>query len=130
MKQSAKFGLVTVAALACLEAVQFVRPRLAGYFLPGVLPNLLAAIAIPFFFLSVLVEWRPGQTAGKRRRWFHGAVAGAGGGVDRVGVRAAGGPAAGDRLERYLRDGGGVRGGGLDCAEGGGAGGVREGAIG
>lgn len=77
MKQSTKFGLVSLAALACLTTVQQVRPRLPGSFLLGVLPNTLAAIIIPFVFISIYVEQRPAQTRSQIIRWFIGAALGA-----------------------------------------------------
>ena len=77
VKPSTKYGLVSLVSLAALTVVQQVRPSFPGNFLLGVLPNTLAAIIIPFVFISVYLEQRPAQTRSQVDRWFIGAAGGA-----------------------------------------------------
>ena len=77
MRRSLKCSLVGVAALACLTIVQELRAGLPGNFLLGVLPNALAAMIIPFVFISIYPQERPGEAEGRIWRWFLGAALGA-----------------------------------------------------
>ena len=75
MKLSLRYSLVGCGALALLSLVQWVRPLSATATtwvrqLLGVLPNVTAAIAIPFVLLSIWAELRPDATAADNRRRF------------------------------------------------------------
>ncbi|MCX7036998.1 MAG: hypothetical protein NT064_10560 [Proteobacteria bacterium] len=64
MKLSLKYSLVGCGALAVLSLVQWARPLSASATAPvrhllGVLPNVTAAIAIPFVLLSIWADQHP-----------------------------------------------------------------------
>ncbi|MGJ9418108.1 hypothetical protein ACHAC9_10120 [Massilia sp. CMS3.1] len=74
MKPSTRFSLVGIAALAVLSLVHFARrfehdPGVVAYLL-GVLPNVTAAIAIPFVALSIWADQRPAETYLAARQVF------------------------------------------------------------
>jgi hypothetical protein len=85
MKLSTRYGLVGIGALSALSLVHW--GRKARYdameivvYLMGVLPNVAAAIAIPFVFLSIWADRNEGASYEAARRSFVGAtlVAGVG----------------------------------------------------
>jgi len=74
MQLSTRYGLVGIGALGALSLVhwgrklQFEAPEIVLY-LMGVLPNVAAAIAIPFVLLSIWADQKPAATyQGARRR--------------------------------------------------------------
>jgi len=74
MQLSTRYGLVGIGALGALSLVhwgrklQFDAPEIVLY-LMGVLPNVAAAIAIPFVLLSIWADQKPAATyQGARRR--------------------------------------------------------------
>jgi hypothetical protein len=75
MKLSTRYGLVGIGALGALSLVHWVRrlqgeaPELVLYLL-GVLPNVAAAIAIPFVLLSIWADQKPAATYQAARRSF------------------------------------------------------------
>lgn len=74
MKPSTRCSLVGIAALAALSLVHFARrfepdPGTVAYLL-GVLPNVTAAIAIPFIALSIWSDQRPAATYLAARQVF------------------------------------------------------------
>ena len=75
MKLSTRYGLVGIGALTLLGLVQrsrtlsFDGPEIV-HFLIGVLPNLAAAIAIPFVFLSIWVDQKQEANPLAIRRYF------------------------------------------------------------
>ncbi len=75
MKLSLRYGLVGIAALATLSFVHWARvhqrPQSGVLFHSlGVLPNLLAAVAIPFVLIAVWAEQNAGARYTTVRRWF------------------------------------------------------------
>jgi hypothetical protein len=75
MKLSLKYSLLGCGALALLSLVQWARPLSASATAPvrhllGVLPNVTAAIAIPFVLLSIWAELRLAATPADNRRRF------------------------------------------------------------
>ena len=79
MKLSTRYGVVGLAALALLSIGHWVRglsgewePALA--FFLGVLPNVAAAIAIPFIFMGVLADQKKDAPLSVIRNWFFGSV--------------------------------------------------------
>ena len=75
MKLSMRYGLVGIFALGVLSLVHWSRKSqydgpAAADFLIGVLPNLAAAIAIPFVLLSIWSEQRPVTTYRAARQTF------------------------------------------------------------
>lgn len=86
MKLSTRYGVAGIAALAALTGVQWLREN--GYsrgdvdgFLLGVLPNLLAAIAITFVVLSFGADQRKLDGYRAAIPWFVGSAAIAGAGL-------------------------------------------------
>ena len=75
MKLSTRYGLVGIVALGALSLVhwgrklQYIGPEIVLY-LMGVLPNVAAAIAIPFVLLSIWADQRPAATYSDARRSF------------------------------------------------------------
>lgn len=75
MKLSTRYGLVGIGALGALSLVhwgrelQYEAPAIVLY-LMGVLPNVAAAIAIPFVFLSIWADQKPAATYQAARRSF------------------------------------------------------------
>jgi hypothetical protein len=67
MKLSMRYGLVGIGALSALSLVHWVRKQDLGapeivLYLIGVLPNVAAAIAIPFVLLSIWADQKPAAT--------------------------------------------------------------------
>ena len=85
MKVSTRYGLVGIGALGALSLVhwgrelQYEAPEIVLY-LMGVLPNVAAAIAIPFVLLSIWADQKPVATnqAARRRMVVLTLVAGIG----------------------------------------------------
>ena len=85
MKLSTRYGLVGIGALGALSLVhwgrklQFEAPEIVLY-LMGVLPNVAAAIAIPFVLLGIWADQKPVATfhAARRRMVVLTLVAGIG----------------------------------------------------
>ena len=75
MKLSTRYGLAGVGALGALSLVHWYRtlqyeaPEIVFY-LMGVLPNVAAAIAIPFVLLSIWADQKPAATYQAARRSF------------------------------------------------------------
>ena len=75
MKLSTRYGLVGIGALGALSLVhrcrklQYDGPASADY-LMGVLPNVAAAIAIPFVMLSIWADQKPTATYPAARQSF------------------------------------------------------------
>ena len=75
MKLSTRYGLVGTGALGALTLVHWCRkldydgPAAADY-LMGVLPNVMAAIAIPFVLLSIWADQKPTATYPAVRQSF------------------------------------------------------------
>ena len=75
MKLSTRYGLVGIGALGALSLVhwgrtlQYEAPDTVLYLL-GVLPNVAAAIAIPFVLLSIWADQKPAATYSAARRIF------------------------------------------------------------
>jgi len=75
MKLSMRYGLVGIGALSALSLVHWVRkqdfdaPEIVVY-LMGVLPNVAAAIAIPFVLLSIWADQKPAATYQAARLCF------------------------------------------------------------
>ena len=83
---SLRYTMVGLAALALLTLVGWVRQNhLVGgpflSFLIGVLPNVAAAIAIPYVFLGIWIEQRAGMSVAVVRRNFIRLSIFAGGGL-------------------------------------------------
>lgn len=80
MKLSTRYGLVGICSLALLTLVHWVRaqpkdwPAEFGYML-GVLPNALAAIAIPFVLMGIVADQKQALTRSKIRFSFYASVA-------------------------------------------------------
>lgn len=75
MKLSTRYAVVGLAALGVLSLVHWARRSLdiggeISAYLIGVLPNLAAALAIPFVLLSIWVEQRREATHVAARRSF------------------------------------------------------------
>ena len=77
MKPSTRYGLAGIGGLALLSFVHWARgatgdlPEAANALL-GVLPNVAAAIAIPFVLLGMVADSKKSATPAEIRRWFHG----------------------------------------------------------
>jgi hypothetical protein len=75
MKLQTRYALAGIGALAVLSLVhwgrkmQFDAPEIVSY-LMGVMPNVLAAIAIPFVFLGIWADQRPGESYPALRQRF------------------------------------------------------------
>jgi hypothetical protein len=75
MKPSIRYGLVGIGALCTLSLLQWGRkqqyaaPEIILY-LMGVLPNVAAAIAVPFVFLSIWADQKPAASYQAARRRF------------------------------------------------------------
>jgi hypothetical protein len=75
MKLSTRYGLVGIGALGALSLVHWVRrvqdeaPEIVLHLI-GVLPNVAAAIAIPFVLLSIWADQKPAATYQAARRSF------------------------------------------------------------
>ena len=75
MKLSLRYGLVGIGALGLLSLVHWGRklqydgPAVAEY-LMGVLPNVAAAIAIPFVLLSIWADQKPNASHANLRQTF------------------------------------------------------------
>jgi hypothetical protein len=73
MQLSTRYGLVGIGALGALSLVhwgrklQFEAPEIVHY-LMGVLPNVTAAIAIPFVLISIWADQKPAATRPAARR--------------------------------------------------------------
>ncbi len=85
MKLSTRYGIAGLAALASLTAVQWLRENklsssAVSDYLLGVAPNLCAAIAITFVFLSILADQKKltEHRSARRSFLFAAALAGAG----------------------------------------------------
>jgi putative flippase GtrA len=85
VQQSIRYGLVSIAALALLSAIQWIREQHlhldpVGQYLVGVAPNFAAAIAINFVLLSIWADQRrdPGFAAARRRFLICAAISGIG----------------------------------------------------
>lgn len=85
MKLFLRYGLIGIGALAVLSLGHWIRARTGGgpdayLYVLGVLPNVAAAVAIPFVFLSIWADQNPSASYPAARRWFAGAalVTGAG----------------------------------------------------
>ena len=78
-KQSTRYGLVGIAALALLSCVHWIR-GLSGELVPvvaylvGVLPNVVAAIAIPFVFMGIIADQKKDAPPTTIQRWFYASV--------------------------------------------------------
>jgi len=77
MKPSTRYGLVGIGGLALLSLVHWARGAdldLQGpaAFLLGVLPNVAAAIAVPFVLLGIVADMYKAATPAEMRRWFNG----------------------------------------------------------
>lgn len=75
MKLATRYSLVLITALALLSLTHWTRNHLGHLaplfaYLRGVLPNFLAAIAIPFFVISVWVDQKKAQPGSDAKRWF------------------------------------------------------------
>ena len=75
-KQSTRFGLVGIAALALLSGVHWIRGLSvelvpAADYLIGVLPNVAAAIAIPFVFMGIAADQKKDAPPTTIQRWFY-----------------------------------------------------------
>ena len=75
MKLSTRYGLVGIGALGALSLVHWGRKQEYGapetvLYLMGVLPNVAAAIAIPFVLLSIWADQKPAATHQAARRSF------------------------------------------------------------
>ena len=75
MKLSMRYGLVGIGALGALSLVHWGRklqydgPAVAEY-LMGILPNVAAAIAIPFVLLSIWADQKPNASYATSRQTF------------------------------------------------------------
>ena len=82
MKISTKYSLIGIAALTVLSLVHAARKFQYGegvvLYLMGVLPNVTAAIAIPFVLLSMWADQKPGASVTATRRVFVWLTFGAG----------------------------------------------------
>lgn len=81
MKPASRYGLVGIGALGTLSLVHWARkarydgPDMANYLI-GVLPNVAAAIAIPFVLLSIWADQKPDSGfAAARHVWMRLMVA-------------------------------------------------------
>lgn len=78
-KQSTRYGLVGIAALALLSGVHWIR-GLSGELVPvaaylvGVLPNMVAAIVIPFVFMGIVADQKKDGPPTTIQRWFYVSV--------------------------------------------------------
>lgn len=75
MKLSMRYALVGIGALGALSLVHWGRKSGYGgaeivHYLMGVLPNVAAAIAIPFVLLSIWADQNPNASAAAARRSF------------------------------------------------------------
>jgi hypothetical protein len=75
MKLSTRYGLVGIGALAALSLVHWGRESQYGtdqitHYLMGVLPNVAAAIAIPFVLLSIWADQNQNASYADARRSF------------------------------------------------------------
>ncbi|OYW21884.1 MULTISPECIES: hypothetical protein [unclassified Sphingomonas] len=79
MNRGLRYGLVSIGALALLSLVHLMRgidrewPPIVAY-LMGVMPNIAAAIAIPFVVLGYLADQRKTAPPAAFRRWFYAAA--------------------------------------------------------
>ena len=75
MKLSMRYGLVGIGALGALSLVHWGRKLQYGglavaEYLMGVLPNVAAAIAIPFVLLSIWADQKPNASYATSRQTF------------------------------------------------------------
>jgi hypothetical protein len=75
MKRSMRYGLVGIGALAALSLVHWAREQdfeapETVLFLMGVLPNVTAAIAVPFVLLGIWADQKPAATCQAARLSF------------------------------------------------------------
>ena len=74
LKLSTRYGLTGIGALALLSVVHWMR-GLSNEWIPtvsyllGVAPNILAAIAIPFVFMSIVADHKKDASPTSLRRW-------------------------------------------------------------
>lgn len=79
MKLSTRYALVGIGALALLSTVHWLRETHSawppiGSFLIGVMPNVAAAIAMPFVFIGIWADQRPNAAPATLWRWFLAAL--------------------------------------------------------
>ena len=79
MKLSTRYGLVGIGALALLSTVHWLRELHAvwppiGSYLIGVMPNVAAAIAVPFVFIGIWADQRPNAAPATLWRSFLAAL--------------------------------------------------------
>ncbi len=75
MKQSTRYGIIGLSALALLSSVSWIRGlhlnlEPTGKYLLGVAPNFSAAIAIVYVLLGIWADQKPDSTFHLTRRWF------------------------------------------------------------
>lgn len=79
MTLSTRYGLVGLGGLALLTGGHWVREvssdgALALVYILGVLPNIAAAIAIPFVFMGIFADQQKDASVRSIRNWFFASV--------------------------------------------------------
>ena len=79
MKLSTRYGLVGLSALAVLTGGHWLREVTpagapALLYILGVLPNIAAAIAIPFVFMGIFADQKKDASLRSVRNWFFASV--------------------------------------------------------
>ena len=79
MKLSTRYGLVGLGGLALLTGGHWIREvssdgAPAVIYILGVLPNIAAAIAIPFVFMGIFTDQRKNASLRSIRNWFFASV--------------------------------------------------------
>ena len=79
MKLSTRYGLVGLGGLTLLTVGHWVREvssngAPASIYILGVLPNIAAAIAIPFVFMGIFADQRKDASLRSIRNWFFASV--------------------------------------------------------